>query len=100
MTMTSLKVAVHGASGRMGRAVIRLVAESGDLTLSAAIDSLQSPALGQDAGELAGVGKLGVLVTAGLEVIATADVVIDFSLPQATDALLAAAEEFSKPIVI
>jgi 4-hydroxy-tetrahydrodipicolinate reductase len=98
--MTSLKVAVHGASGRMGRAVIRLVSEDPDLALGAAIDSAQSSTLGVDAGELAGVGKLGVPVTTGLDVLAAIDVVIDFSLPQATDALLLAAERHAKPIVI
>ncbi len=98
--MTSLKVAMHGASGRMGRAVVRLVAEAADLSLAAAIDAPQSRALGADAGELAGVGKLGVLVSADLEQLASADVIVDFSLPQAADALFAAAEKHQKPLVI
>lgn len=98
--MSSLKVAVHGAAGRMGRAVIRLVSEAQDLELSAAIDSAKSSLLGVDAGELAGVGKLGILTTSSLEALADVDVVIDFSLPQALDALLLAAERYSKPLVI
>ncbi|MFT3921415.1 MAG: 4-hydroxy-tetrahydrodipicolinate reductase [Myxococcales bacterium] len=98
--MSSLKIAMHGAAGRMGRAVVRLISEAEDLTLSAAIDSAQSKYLGRDAGELAGVTSLGVPVSAGLDAIAVADVVIDFSLPVALDALLDAAERHAKPLVV
>jgi 4-hydroxy-tetrahydrodipicolinate reductase len=84
----------------MGRAVIQLVAEADDLTLAAAIDSPQSVWLGKDAGELAGLSKLGVPVTADVGAIAGADVVVDFSLPVALDALLDAAERHLRPLVI
>jgi len=98
--MSRLKVAMHGAAGRMGRAVIRLISEAEDLALSAAIDSAQSRFLGRDAGELAGVNQLGVPVTSNLESLADTDVVIDFSLPQALDALFDAVERLAKPVVI
>jgi 4-hydroxy-tetrahydrodipicolinate reductase len=86
----SLKVAVHGASGRMGRTIVQLVHESSDLTLHAAIDAEGSPALGRDAGELSGVSKLGVPVTDKIDALAGADVVIDFSLPRALPRLFEA----------
>ncbi|MET0340586.1 MAG: 4-hydroxy-tetrahydrodipicolinate reductase [Polyangiales bacterium] len=96
----SLKIAVHGVGGRMGRVVVQRIAESDDCALSAAIDRHESPFLGQDAGTLAGVHELGWPVTASLEALATADVVIDFSLPAATDALLEAVVRYGRPLVL
>jgi 4-hydroxy-tetrahydrodipicolinate reductase len=96
----TLKVALHGAAGRMGRALVEMIRSADDLSLAAAIDSPNSPALGRDAGELAGVGATGVLLTDKLDAMAGADVVIDFSLPVALDALLAAAERHARPLVI
>jgi 4-hydroxy-tetrahydrodipicolinate reductase len=96
----ALKVAVHGAAGRMGRALVQLIAEAGDLTLAAAIDAAGHPALGRDAGELAAVSTLGVPLSDKLDALARADVVIDFSLPTALDGLLACAERHKKPVVL
>lgn len=96
----TLKVAVHGASGRMGRTVVQLVSEDRGLTLCAAIDSPQSAGLGRDAGELSGVGALGVPLTADVSAIGGSDVVIDFSLPSALDGLLAACEADRVPLVL
>ena len=96
----ALKVAVHGAAGRMGRALTQLIAEASDLTLAAAVDAAGNPQLGKDAGEHAGVGTLGVALVSELDAIAAADVVIDFSLPIALDGLLAAVERHAKPLVL
>jgi 4-hydroxy-tetrahydrodipicolinate reductase len=96
----TLRVAVHGAAGRMGRAVVQLVHEAADLTLAAAIDSPKSQVIGRDAGDLAGVGSAGVLITDRIDAVAEADVIIDFSLPVALDALLSAAERHARPLVI
>lgn len=94
------KIAVHGAAGRMGRAVIQLVAEAADLKLVAAIDAQGSSTIGRDAGELAQVGPLGVTVRADLGALAAADVVIDFSLPHAVPALVAACSDNRRPLVL
>lgn len=94
------KVAIHGAAGRMGRALIQMMQENDELELAAAIDSPNNPFLGKDAGELAGVGPLGFPVEGHLEAIATADVVIDFSLPVAVDALLESCARLSRPLVL
>ncbi len=96
----TLKVAVHGAAGRMGRALVRMIHEAPELELAAAIDAPQSPTLGRDAGELAGVGAIGKALTGELEAIAKADVVIDFSLPPAIDPLLAAVVRLARPLVL
>ena len=57
-----IRVAVAGAAGKMGRALIQAIDEAEDLTLGAAFEHAQSPTLGQDAGELAAVGSCGVIV--------------------------------------
>jgi 4-hydroxy-tetrahydrodipicolinate reductase len=68
----------------MGRAVIRLCQEASDLTLVGACAGSEDPALGEDAGVLAGVGGAGVAVTDDMSAaLLGADVVIDFSLPVA-----------------
>jgi 4-hydroxy-tetrahydrodipicolinate reductase len=80
-----MRVAVVGASGRMGRAVIRLARAQG-IPIVCAVGTSD---VGRDAGELAGIGSIGVSVGDALADIerAQADVVIDFSSPQATLAL-------------
>jgi 4-hydroxy-tetrahydrodipicolinate reductase len=74
-----MRVAIHGASGRMGQAVARLAAAEG-AEIVGAIVSPRSPAIGRDVGELSGIGVAGVEVTADTASgLLGADVVIDFS---------------------
>ncbi|MDB4973689.1 MAG: hypothetical protein JWN48_2030 [Myxococcaceae bacterium] len=94
------KIAIHGAAGRMGRVLVQRIAEDDALELAAAVDSPKSPYLGRDAGELAGISATGWPLTAQLEALASADVVIDFSLPAAFDALLDAVLRYSRPLVL
>lgn len=77
----TLRVGVHGASGRMGRVVIQLVHGACDLALGCAIASPRSQSLGADAGALAGGGPIGIRLTDTLDAIADTDVVVDFALP-------------------
>ncbi len=82
-------VAVLGASGRTGRHVVAQLAADPHLSLAAAIVGAGSAHLGQDAGALCGVGPLGVpLVAAGPGCFADAQIVIDFSVPEALQAAL------------
>lgn len=83
--MSGTRVAVLGANGRMGRAVVRLAHEAG-MKLVAAIGVGDE---GRDAGELAGVGRLGVAISKDAGVLATsgAEVAIDFSAPAALAAI-------------
>ena len=79
-----LKIAVAGASGRMGRMLVQSVLGSGDCTLAGALDIPGSPALGQDAGAFLGQ-PTGVTIRADLHAaIAGSDVLIDFTRPEGT----------------
>ncbi len=69
-----VRVALIGATGRMGRAVVRAVPEFPRAALAAAVASATSPGLGHDAGELAGVGSLGVPVVSDLPLALPANV--------------------------
>ncbi|QIJ75126.1 4-hydroxy-tetrahydrodipicolinate reductase [Methylobacterium sp. NI91] len=80
-----MKLVVVGAEGRMGRMLIRAVAEAEGCTLHGAVERAGSPALGQDAGRLAGIGDLGVSVSDDpLSLFVAADGVLDFTAPAAT----------------
>ncbi len=80
-----MRLVVVGADGRMGRMLVRAVAQAEGCTLAAAIEREGSPALGQDAGILAGLPPLDVPVTDdALAAFAAADGVLDFTVPAAT----------------
>ncbi len=80
-----IRVIINGACGRMGRLIIRGVSEQADMEIVGAIASPEHPQLGSDAGVVAGIGEIGVAVTGNLaEVLESADVVIEFSKPEAT----------------
>ncbi len=61
--MDKMRLVVVGAAGRMGQMLIKTIAESEDALLSGAIERPGSAALGRDAGETAGLGRLGVTIT-------------------------------------
>jgi 4-hydroxy-tetrahydrodipicolinate reductase len=83
-----LELAVCGATGRMGRTVVRLCQESDDLQLVGACAASGDPHLGEDAGTLAGAGAAGVAVTDDMAAaLLGARVVVDFSLPSALNEL-------------
>ncbi len=77
---------INGAAGRMGRRILALAVESGNFQIVAALEHPQCPLLGQDAGQVAGVGNIGVLLSA--EKPEKADVMIDFTLAPAADATI------------
>lgn len=82
ISMTDIvRIAVNGAAGRMGQRVVALASADPGLQVVAAIDSPNSPSLGKDAGELAGVGTLGVKIASQL--LEPVDAIIDFSVPEA-----------------
>lgn len=83
--MSECRVAVVGASGRMGKALIRAVLDADGATLSGAIEREGADALGTDAGGLVGQGQLGVALTDDpLPIFAASDAVLDFTAPTAT----------------
>ncbi|WP_415885992.1 4-hydroxy-tetrahydrodipicolinate reductase [Neptuniibacter sp. QD37_6] len=80
-----IKVAVTGAAGRMGKANIEALKMAEGIELGAAIVEPDSSLIGADAGEVAGVGKLGVKIVGSLhEAVADFDVLIDFTAPEVT----------------
>lgn len=80
-----MRLVVVGAGGRMGRMLVRAVAQSEGCTLSGAIERAGADVLGQDAGVLAGLPPLGVPVTDDpLAAFAATDGVLDFTAPAAT----------------
>ena len=97
-----LNTVIIGAAGRMGRALIRAAAEMPEkLRVCGAVASTTSNSLGQDAGDLAGVGRLYVRVTDDLAAaLARAEVVVDFSQPHATRSNLTVCRAARKPLLI
>ena len=82
---TSPRIGILGAGGRMGRILIQAVQQAG-FQLAAAAERPESSLVGTDAGELAGIGAVGVKVSGSLEAVLTdVDVVIDFTAPVATE---------------
>ncbi len=97
----AMRIAVTGSAGRMGKTLIRRVGEAADLSLGAAFERPGSEALGTDAGELAGAGPLGVAVTADVAAaVGRFDLLIDFSVPDATLALLPVLRDAGRKLVI
>ena len=94
------RVAVAGASGRMGRMLIEAVRASGDCVLAGALDVPSSPAIGSDAMAFLGVAS-GVPITADLrQGLQNAEVLIDFTRPEGTLAHLAICRELGVQAVI
>ncbi len=86
--MDELKILVSGAGGRMGAAIIRAVSKSEGLVLSGALERAGSDAIGKDAGVLAGLPPLGIVVTNDMDAaLEGADAIVDFTAPAATVAL-------------
>ncbi|MEZ5559678.1 MAG: 4-hydroxy-tetrahydrodipicolinate reductase [Pseudomonadales bacterium] len=95
------RVAVTGAAGRMGRTLIEAVGRAPDLSLGAAFERAGQSVIGVDAGELAGIGRLGVSIGDDPgAATAQFDTLIDFSVPQATLALLDVCAEAGRSLVI
>lgn len=95
------RIAVTGAAGRMGRNLIEATYQAEGVSLGAAIVRAGSSLVGVDAGEMAGVGPLGVKVVDSLEAACDDfDVLIDFTLPEVTEQNVAFCRANGKKIVI
>lgn len=94
-------VIITGAAGRMGKRLIALAAESPTIQLTGATEATGHPALGQDAGEVAGCGRLAVPITDHLaRLLSTPAVIVDFTTPVATLEHMAQAVQHNRAMVI
>jgi 4-hydroxy-tetrahydrodipicolinate reductase len=88
--MSDMRLVVAGAGGRMGRTLIKAISETPGLAVSGALEGAGSPLLGQDSGQLSGLGNNGITLSSDAKaLIAKADGVVDFTVPKATAALTA-----------
>jgi len=95
------RVAINGVAGRMGRELVIALTRRDDLQLAAAYDAPGGTTLGQDAGRLAGVDDVGVLVAESNAIDASAvDVIVDFSSPTACIEAVKRAREAGTAVVI
>jgi 4-hydroxy-tetrahydrodipicolinate reductase len=96
-----IKIAVNGAAGRMGGRIITAIRDTEGLELAGALEMAGHPALGQDAGLLAGCGALGVAITDSHETaLENAGVLIDFTFPEVSLKNLEVCARLGKRIVI
>jgi len=80
-----IHVAVAGAAGRMGQRIIHMIHQNPETMLSGAFEHPEHPCIGRDAGLVAGVGELGVTISGAMQdSVGQAEVLIDFTAPQAT----------------
>jgi len=94
-------IAIVGAAGRMGQALVRCAPRVPGLQVVAAVDRADHPQLGTDAGRLAGAAELGVRLSADVRAAAAlADVLIDFSAHQAAPATAELAASLGKALVL
>jgi 4-hydroxy-tetrahydrodipicolinate reductase len=92
--MSDMRLIIAGAGGRMGRTLIRAIADTEGAVLAGALEVPTSSLLGQDAGTLAGLPANGVKISADLwSLSANADGIVDFTVPAATIANVAIASQ-------
>lgn len=94
----TIRLAIHGAAGRMGKRLVALGSNDAELKVVAAIDSPNNPAVGQDAGLLAGVSEIGTTLTDDWP--QGVDAAIDFSVPDGCAAALAHCTAQGIPLVV
>jgi 4-hydroxy-tetrahydrodipicolinate reductase len=93
-------IAINGAAGRMGLRIVQLAHEDNALTIAAALDAPWHSRIGQDIGDFAGIGKIGVPLRGDLPLEPKVNVVIDFSQPEGTMAVLPMCVERQIPLVV
>ena len=95
------RIAITGAAGRMGRSLIEACNQTDGVDVTVALEHPDNSLLGSDAGDLVGVGKLGVLIGAELAaVVDDFDVLIDFTRPEPTLANLEICRQAGRRMVI
>ncbi|VFP83192.1 4-hydroxy-tetrahydrodipicolinate reductase [Candidatus Erwinia haradaeae] len=97
----TIRVAITGTDGRMGRKLIKATMHIPEIILGAAIVNTNSLLIGSDAGELVGSGITGIKITDQVDQVADSfDVLIDFTRPQGTLKYLALCKKYKKAMII
>ena len=94
-----IELAISGASGRMGQAVIRLSENEPDMRVALALEQSGSPAIGQDAGSVAGIAPIDVQVSESIN-DSVFDVMVEFTTPKATMAHAEMCREAGKALMV
>ncbi len=101
MTDSTINIAIAGAGGRMGRQLIRAIQQTPGVRLNAALERTGSSLTGTDAGELAGIGRLGIEINDDLHAVThDFDLLIDFTRPEGTLKHLEFCHQHRKNMVI
>jgi 4-hydroxy-tetrahydrodipicolinate reductase len=99
--MSDMRLIVAGAGGRMGRTLVKAIAQMPGLALAGATESANSPLIGKDAGELAGLGANRIALASDVgPLLAKADGIVDFTAPVATVAFAALAAQSGKVHIV
>src|SRR5262249_31170433 len=93
-------IAINGACGRMGQLLVALAREEQQVLVVAALDAPGHPNVGRDAGDVASIGAIGVPIATALALQTRVDVLIDFSQPEGTMAVLKTCVQRRIPIVV
>jgi 4-hydroxy-tetrahydrodipicolinate reductase len=93
-------IGINGVCGRMGMRILQLAREDPELQVVAALDSPRNPNQGLDAGVVAGVGSIGLVVTSEINLSTHVDAVIDFSAPEGTMAVLPTCVSRRIPLIV
>src|ERR1700680_2728698 len=92
--MAAMRLVIAGAAGRMGLSLVRAIHQARGFALVGAFERKSAPAIGEDAGTLAGLKPMGVKIVADpRSLLDDADAVIDFTVPASTVALANLAAE-------
>ncbi len=99
--MSEMRLMVAGAGGRMGRTLVKAIADNKGCKLAGALEDARSPLLGWDAGTLAGLGENNVKLRGDpTKIIGEVDGIVDFTIPTATVAYAELAAKHGKVHVI
>ena len=87
-----MRIAIAGAAGRMGRTLTRIAAENGNIEIAGGLERDGSPHIGDDMGELAGIGKNGRQIGSDMgRLFKEVEGVVDFTMPEASARMCEAA---------
>ncbi len=93
-------IGINGAGGRMGQRLVALSKEDAELKIVCALEYPSHPLLGKDAGEIAGVGHLGVSLRSLIPIDQQINAIIDFSTPEGTMGVLPMCLQRKIPLVV